>query len=85
MKTKTCTHIQAKVIFDSCGGTQYRPRTNLFKEDYISLKGNWTDEAVINYCMACAKKMDLKYHSIEIYKYDTDYNNETFLKVDWSE
>lgn len=64
----TVTSIRAEVLFKSIANAEckYIPRVNLFKTEWIDLKGNWTEESIKKYCNRAATKLGYKNCEIDI-------------------
>lgn len=75
------TEIQCAVNFGKMSLGAYITRVNLFKTEFIQLKGDWSSDSVIKYCKTMATKKGYKNVILEIHIYDQDYN-EKFVKVE---
>lgn len=70
MKT---TSVQCEIKFSFLKGG-YHPKINLFKNEWVELKGAWKPESVTSFCKEVARKRGFSGVTLEIYYYDEDFN-----------
>jgi len=62
------TSIRAEVLFSSLASAEckYIPRIKLFKNEWVDLKGNWSEESIKKYCNSIVTKLGYKNFEIDV-------------------